>query len=47
MSSDVEILRKGTLCYKDFKKPSTTPRGIVMSRWCVVEDRGIYCLVFP
>ena len=46
MSSDVKILRTSIFCCKDFKKPSIILREIVMSRWHVVENKGIYCLVF-
>ena len=46
LSSSIEILRNGTFCYKDLKKLSLAKRGIIMSRWRVVENKGIYCLVF-
>jgi hypothetical protein len=46
LSCGVEILRSGISCFKDFRKPSLVPRGVIMNYWRIVKFKGVYCLVF-
>jgi hypothetical protein len=45
-SSHVEILKSGPPCCKSFGKPSLTSRGIIISRWRIVEIKESIVLCF-